>query len=496
MGLVGRIAVPSVAVAAAVVIILSMAGAELRWIALAVALLFVAVAGVARAVGAIAVPLHALSEAAGRISCDDAEVDVSAFSARGDEVGDLARSLAALAERVGEQHAEASQRIASLAATERSLRAMVDAAPSGLIVADAHGAIELVNAEIERMVGHRRGDLIGRPIGTFLPVNFNGERGGPQQAMLAGPHHASGVAAIRGDGARSPVDIMHRRVMLSGEGKVLVAVVDASERRQAERRLAVRARDLERSNTDLARLATVAAHDLQEPLRTIATYLDLLKVRCRDKVDTETVECIDNAADCAARLKYLIDDLLKYARVGSDAMVIESVDTDAVVAAAVDVLAGPIAENDADIVFGPLPWVRGDVTQLERLFVRLIENAIKYRTAARPELRIFAEPDGAFWRFAVRDNGIGVDPRYGTAIFELFKRLHEESAYPGTGIGLAVAKTIVERHGGRIWLEPTEGGGSTFRFTLPAAFGAEDEGDEQGVKDDEERGVDVSSSRE
>jgi two-component system sensor histidine kinase/response regulator len=225
---------------------------------------------------------------------------------------------------------------------------------------------------------------------------------------------------------------------------------------------------LQRSNAELEQLAYVASHDMQEPLRMIASYLQLVEQRYQDKLDADGREFIGYAVDGAKRMQVLINDLLTYSRVGTKARPFEPVSLQAVVETALTHLRIAIGETGARVdVAGPLPQVRGDVTQLVQLMQNLIANAIKFHGSAPPEVRVDCTDEGAAWRVCVRDNGIGIEPAYFERIFVLFQRLHGRGAYPGTGIGLALCKRIVERHGGRIWVESTPGQGSVFCFTLP-----------------------------
>jgi len=225
---------------------------------------------------------------------------------------------------------------------------------------------------------------------------------------------------------------------------------------------------LQRSNAELEQLAYVASHDMQEPLRMIASYLQLVEQRYQDKLDADGREFIGYAVDGAKRMQVLINDLLTYSRVGTKARPFEPVNLQAVVETALTHLRIAIGESGARVeVAGPLPQVQGDATQLVQLMQNLIANAIKFHGSAPPEVHVDCTDEGAAWRVCVRDNGIGIEPAYFERIFVLFQRLHGRGAYPGTGIGLALCKRIVERHGGRIRVESTPGQGSAFCFTLP-----------------------------
>lgn len=223
---------------------------------------------------------------------------------------------------------------------------------------------------------------------------------------------------------------------------------------------------LKRSNAELEQLAYVASHDMQEPLRMIASYLQLVAQRYQDKLDADGREFIGYAVDGAKRMQALINDLLTYSRVGTKSRPFEAVDVGQLVDAAVMSLRVAIDECDAQIGHDTLPTVSGDATQLAQLFQNLLANAIKFRGQAPPQVHIGCEALDADWCFTVRDNGIGIAPEYFNRIFVLFQRLHSQREYPGTGIGLALCKKIVERHGGRIWVESSPGQGSVFKFTL------------------------------
>jgi signal transduction histidine kinase len=224
--------------------------------------------------------------------------------------------------------------------------------------------------------------------------------------------------------------------------------------------------DLERSNQDLEQFAYVASHDLQEPLRMVSRYVQLLAKRYRGKLDADADEFIGFAVNGADRMKQQIHDLLAYARLGSQGKPFQQVDTNAVVRAALANLEVAIGDSAATITVDPLPTVRGDHSQLVLVLQNLIANAIKFKGDQPPRIHISATRRDATCELAVQDNGIGIDPEHADRIFVLFRRLHTPKAYPGTGIGLAVCKRIIERHGGRIWFDSQLGHGSTFRFTL------------------------------
>ncbi len=243
--------------------------------------------------------------------------------------------------------------------------------------------------------------------------------------------------------------------------------LEVEERRQAEAKLLLRTEELARSNTELEQFAYVASHDLQEPLRMVASYVQLIEKRYQDKLDDDGREFIEFAVDGAKRMRVLIEDLLAYSRVTTRAEPFQSTNFEKVLETVTDNLQMVIKENDVQITHAPLPTVQGDVTQLTQLFQNLISNAIKFRGDAAPQVHIHAEPQEDQWLISVQDNGIGIEAQHLDRIFLLFQRLHGRGAYPGTGLGLAICRKIVERHGGTIWVESEPGSGSKFNFTIP-----------------------------
>jgi len=240
------------------------------------------------------------------------------------------------------------------------------------------------------------------------------------------------------------------------------------ERKVAERttELAERARDLERSNMELQQFAYVASHDLQEPLRTIASFTQLLAKRYGDKLDDKAREFIGFAVDGSKRMQTLINDLLSFSRVGTQGKELAPVQCDAILDTVLRSLKRAVEESGAVITRDRLPVVLADEMQLGQLLQNLVGNSIKFRGDKAPRIHVGAERNGEGWKMWVRDNGIGIAPEHNERIFVIFQRLHTKTQYAGTGIGLAVCKKIAERHGGRIWIEPTPGGGSTFYFTM------------------------------
>jgi signal transduction histidine kinase len=263
--------------------------------------------------------------------------------------------------------------------------------------------------------------------------------------------------------------ITQREIVQRRKAEEEVRKVNADlERKVAERtaELAERAKDLERSNMELQQFAYVASHDLQEPLRTIASFTQLLAKRYADKLDDKAREFIGFAVDGSKRMQTLINDLLSFSRVGTQGKALTAVRCDAALDTVLRNLKRAVEESGAVITRDALPVVLADDLQLGQLLQNLVGNAIKFRGDKRPRIHIGAERNGKGWKISVGDNGIGIAPEHYERIFIIFQRLHTKTQYAGTGIGLAICKKIVERHGGRLWIDPTPGGGSTFSFTI------------------------------
>lgn len=248
--------------------------------------------------------------------------------------------------------------------------------------------------------------------------------------------------------------------VLVGKENTIVTSIDVTVQKQLQE-------ELRRSNTDLQQFAYVASHDLKEPLRMITSYLQLLEKINLGKLDPTSKEYLHFATDGAQRMRVMIDDLLAYAQVATNSRPFTSVNMNDVLAITLNDLKVGINESGASITNEELPSVMADQSQMVLLFNNLIGNAIKYRVNIAPQIRLRAHAEGNEWIFSVQDNGIGIDPKHQERIFQIFQRLHTQDEYDGTGIGLAISKRIVERLGGRIWVESEEGKGATFFFTIP-----------------------------
>ncbi len=273
---------------------------------------------------------------------------------------------------------------------------------------------------------------------------------------------------VRKDGSRFPAELSVTAVQFEGGSFIFAVARDITERKKAEDELKRKSDRLARSNAELEQFAYVASHDLKEPLRMVNSYLQLLERKCLGKLDKDSVDYFQFAREGAARMYGLIDDLLAYSRVGSRGEIFRMTDSNVAFETAVANLEAAIQESKASISCQRLPTIMADRTQLVQLFQNLLGNAIKFRSHDKPTIEVSAAKVGREWCFSIKDNGIGIAQEYAERIFVIFQRLHTREKYPGTGIGLAICKKILERHGGRIWVAPHQGeGGSTFHFAIP-----------------------------
>lgn len=385
-------------------------------------------------------------------------------------VSDISARKQAEAERVQLIHEQAAR--AAAEAAQKRFQRLLEAAPDAIVISDAAGHIVLVNSQTERLFGYARDEMVGQKIEILLPEQIRAWHAGQRAAYPRGRHNRpmEGIEELYGrrkDGSEFPAEISLSPLDLD-DGEFITSIIrDITERKTFEQQLKQQAEDLARSNADLQQFAYVASHDLQEPLRMVASYTQLLARRYKGKLDPDADEFVNFAVTGAIRMQELIQDLLAYSRVGTRGRRLAPTNCQVVVDNVIRDLQAAIVEAEAVVSHAELPVVVADATQLNQVFQNLIANAIKFRGAEPPRVHVSAEPDGDFWRIAVRDNGIGIDPQYAERIFVIFQRLHAAHEYPGTGIGLAICKKIVERHGGRIWFESQPDEGSTFFFTLP-----------------------------
>ena len=371
--------------------------------------------------------------------------------------------------------AEFSHDLSESKKSEARYRGLLEAAPDAMVVVNQAGDIVLLNAQAENQFGYRRDELIGQQVTNVIPEGF-AERliadGTRTAAEALDQQIGTGIelVALRKDGSDFPIEIMLSPLDSADGILVTAAIRDISVRKAAEQHLAQMVDDLRRSNEELEQFAYVASHDLQEPLRMVSSYTQLLGKRYTGQLDADADEFIAFAVDGANRMQRLIHDLLAYSRVGTKGQeLVPTSSADALDIALMN-LGGAIAESGAKVTHDELPPVLADEQQLVQLFQNLVGNGIKYQASAVPEVHVSAAPDGPQrWIFSIRDNGIGVDPQYFDRMFGMFQRLHGRDEFAGTGVGLAICKKIVERHGGVISVASQVGHGSTFQFGLTAS---------------------------
>ncbi len=354
-------------------------------------------------------------------------------------------------------------------------RSLIETSLDPLVTIGPDGKITDVNMATELITGYSRDELVGTDFSDYF-TERDKAREGYKEVFRRGQVFDYPLWIKHKDGPVTPV-LYNASVYRNESGEVIgvfAAARDITERKKAEKLLKLKLDELARSNAELEQFAYVSSHDLQEPLRMIGSYLQLLQRRYHGQLDDKADKYINFAVDGASRMQNLINDLLEFSRVTTRANEFESTDCEVILDHVLSNLEVSIKENEAVISQDHLPTVLADPTQLAQVFQNLISNAIKFRSEKVPKIYISAEKEGDHWIFSVADNGIGIDPKHSEKIFEVFKRLHKRREYPGTGIGLSICKKIIERHGGHIWIESEPEKGSIFYFTLS----------EEGVLDD------------
>jgi PAS domain S-box-containing protein len=350
------------------------------------------------------------------------------------------------------------------------LAAIVDSSDDAILTKALDGTILSWNRSAERLYGYTAEEIVGKPISVLVPP----DRPREVEAILERIKQCTAIdqfesVRVHKNGTLIPLSLMISPIK-DADGKIIAASTiarDIRDRLKAETLLRDKMAELNRSNEELERFAYLASHDLQEPLRMVASYTQLLSRRYKGKLDADADDFIAFAVDGANRMQQLIQDLLAYSRVGTKGQDLLDTSSERALRRGLINLRVAIEDSGAQVTHDSLPTVLADEMQLIQLFQNLVGNAIKYQGPGIPRIHISAaRTDGQKWRFSVQDNGLGIDPQHFERIFGMFQRLHKREEFAGTGIGLAICKKIVERHGGSISVESQPGQGSTFRFVL------------------------------
>lgn len=363
---------------------------------------------------------------------------------------------------------------------ETKFRLAVDASPNAMVMVDSEGRIELFNLQAERLFGYRQDDILGQPIEVLIPPAARAGHPNLRKQFHAAPEtrqmglQSSELLALHREGYEIPVEIGLNPVSTDDGDFVLIAIVDISERRQMEamqqqlhRDIAESNEALRQSNLKLQQFASIASHDLQAPLRHISGLVQLLLVNYADQLDGKANELINRTVQSVQTLQSLIDDLLSFSRMESRVIHKEPVALHKVFGESVEMLSSAIQESNADIQCGYLPEVLADRSMMIHVFQNLMANSIKYRSNETPRILIESDEQPESWVIRFHDNGMGIDPRHHSKIFEVFQRLHSEPSLKGNGLGLAICKSILNRHGGDIEVDSSPGHGACFSILLP-----------------------------
>lgn len=417
--------------------------------------------------------LNEILQSAKAVAKNDFSRKAKAFSK--DEIGILANNFNAMAE-------ELTRSMRDIEQAQQKFKGLLESAPDAIVIMCAKGKIQLVNKQCEYIFGYQKDELIGYNVELLLPERFRAT--GQEQPRLI--YDFPGVRSTdiglevlgrRKNGEEFPVEISLSPLETEEGLLVTAAIRDISEKKRLEKeireanvtlekKVQQRTAELESKNKELEQFAYVASHDLQEPLRTTSSFVELLRKQYHGRLDENADRYIDYVIQASDRMKTLIKDLLDYSRIGREKQ-FEPVDCNIAFAEVVADLAEVIKENHAEIIAGELPVVNAFPTELKLLFQNLLSNSIKFKKPGiAPHIEISTTRETGHWHFRISDNGIGIDKQYQQRIFIIFQRLHNRSVYEGSGIGLAHCKKIVELHGGKIWVESEAGKGSTFHFTL------------------------------
>jgi len=391
------------------------------------------------------------------------DFNIRAKSYTEDEIGTLAASFNQMSDDLKKRKDEQKRAEEDLKGQKEMYETLINAQSEmgiGVTVTEDQ-KIVYANAALCKMYGYDEEEILSMPSFLSLVVENDRERvTNRMKQRLAGDNlsDTGETAIVRKDGTVLNIEYSLKQVAVGNKKQLVSVIRDVTERKRAEE-------ELLRSNKELEQFAYVASHDLQEPLRTISSYVQLLQSRYQDKLDQDANEFIHFAVDASERMRNLINDLLTYSRVTTQPKILSDVDCNQIVKHIVDSFASR-ENNKTKFIISDLPVIKADQLQMAQLFQNLISNAVKFNKDKTPQVLISARQQNHHYLFSVKDNGIGISPDYKEKIFVIFQRLHNRIKYPGTGIGLAICKKIVELYGGKIWVESKEGEGSTFYFTI------------------------------
>lgn len=353
---------------------------------------------------------------------------------------------------------------------EEMFRLVVEYAPNAMVLIDTKGVIIMVNPMTEVLFGYTKSELLGQMLETLIPERFREQHPGLRDQFFLSPKSRSmgagrNLFALRKDGTEVQVEIGLNPIESPEGMRVLASIIDITERKQKEQFM-TRQAELEAKNKELAQFAYVASHDLQEPLRTVANYIQMFEEDFGTELDETGRKYLKAMNNATTRMSGLVKSLLEYARLGKDRK-LSVIDCNRLLAEVLDDMRIVIDDTHADIKIGHLPEIMGYETELRQLFQNLISNAIKYvKAGTAPRIEVSALNEDGKWKFRVSDRGLGIAPVYYEKIFQIFQRLHTRDEYEGNGIGLSLCKKIAEMHGGEIWVESREGEGTDFFFTI------------------------------
>ena len=356
--------------------------------------------------------------------------------------------------------------------SEETTRLIMNSALDAIVCIDTNGCIIVWNPQAEKIFGSTENEVLGRRLSeTIIPEQYRElHEAGLKRYLTTGQHSVLNsvfeISALHRNGKEFPIELTIIPMRLKEHDFFCAFIRDITERREAEARQNEYAEVLKRKNIELEQFAYVASHDLQEPLRTVSGFVELLKRHYKDQADENVTKYINYITDASDRMRRLVQDLLDYSRLGRE-RVLEPIDCNGMVQEVLSDLTMAIQESQAVINIDPLPVISGYTTEMKQLFQNLLSNSLKFRKAGEPPvIGISVLPREDHWQFNINDNGIGIEEKYWDRIFVIFQRLHTKNEYEGTGIGLAHCKKITELHNGKIWVNSTPGEGSSFFFTI------------------------------